>query len=311
MKKVFIDGRAGTTGLRIYERLEKRGDIELLTLCEEKRKDISARKDMLNNCDIAFLCLPDAASREAVGLIENPDVCVLDTSTAFRTDLGWAYGFPELSPAHRQKIAGSKRIAVPGCHAGGFIALVYPLVEAGIISKDQLLCCHSLTGYSGGGKSMIAQYESPEPEDELFSPRQYALTQNHKHLKEMAAITGINNAPVFCPIVADYYNGMLVTVPLFKEWLGGAGAEDIKKIYAQKYTGPVVRYKDDPQEDGFICSNKLSFKDNMEIYAAGNNDRILLMARFDNLGKGASGAAVQNMNIIMGIDETTGLDTGE
>ena len=311
MKKVFIDGKAGTTGLRIYERLEKRDDIQLMTLPEEKRKDVTARKEMLNTCDIAFLCLPDAASIEAVGLIENPDVKVLDTSTAFRTDPGWAYGFPELSQSHRQKIAGSNRIAVPGCHAGGFIALVYPLVEAGIISKNQLLSCHSLTGYSGGGKNMIAQYEDPEPETELFSPRQYGLSQNHKHLKEMKAVTGIENAPVFCPIVADYYNGMLVTVPLFKEWLGGAEAGDIKKIFVEKYSGPVVKYKEEIGEGGFICANKLSFKDNMEIYVEGNDERIILMARYDNLGKGASGAAVQNMNILLGIDETTGLDIGE
>ncbi len=311
MKKVFIDGKAGTTGLRIYERLEKRGDIQLLTLPEDKRKDTSARKEMLNSCDIAFLCLPDAASIEAVGLIENPDVKVLDTSTAFRTHPGWTYGFPELSEAQRQKIASSKRIAVPGCHASGFIALVYPLVEAGIIKANQLLSCHSLTGYSGGGKNMIAQYENPEPEIELFSPRQYGLSQNHKHLKEMKAVTGISSEPVFCPIVADYYNGMLVTVPLFGEWLGSAGIEDIKKIYSEKYAGPVVRYKEEIGEGGFICSNKLSFKDNMEIFVEGNDDRIILMARYDNLGKGASGAAVQNMNIILGIDETTGLDIGE
>ena len=311
MKKVFIDGKAGTTGLRIYERLSKREDIQLLLLPEEKRKDLSARKEMLNTCDIAFLCLPDAASIEAVSLIENPDVCVLDTSTAFRTDPDWAYGFPELSPEHRQKIINSKRIAVPGCHAGGFIALVYPLVETGILKSDQLLSCHSLTGYSGGGKNMISQYENPEPEPELFSPRQYGLSQNHKHLKEMKAVTGIENFPVFCPIVADYYNGMLVTVPLFKEWLGGAEACDIKNVYSKKYTGPIVKYKEDIGENGFICSNKLSFFDNMEIYVEGNDERIILMARYDNLGKGASGAAVQNMNIIMGIDETTGLDIGE
>lgn len=311
MKKVFIDGKAGTTGLRIYERLEKRDDIQLLTLSEEKRKDVCARREMLNSCDIAFLCLPDAASIEAVGLIENPDVCVLDTSTAFRTHPQWTYGFPELSDSHRRKISESKRIAVPGCHASGFIALVYPLVEAGILAKDQLLSCHSLTGYSGGGKNMIARYEDPRPDPALFSPRQYGLSQNHKHLKEMKAITGIENAPVFCPIVANYYNGMLVTVPLFKEWLCGADAEDVKKIYVEKYSGPVVKYKETADEGGFICSNKLSFKDGMEIFVEGNGERIILMARYDNLGKGASGAAVQNMNILLGTDETTGLDIGE
>ncbi len=308
MKKIFIDGKAGTTGLRIYERLSERSDIELMLLPEEKRKDVEARREALNTCDIAFLCLPDAAAIESVGLIENENVKVLDTSTAHRTAPGWAYGFPELSAQHREKIKNSNRIAVPGCHASGFISLVYPLVEAGAISADTLLTCHSLTGYSGGGKKMIAEYEDAEPDVSLESPRQYGLTQNHKHLKEMKAITGINAFPAFCPIVADYYSGMLVTVPLFKEQLNGVTVEDIKKIYAQKYTSDVVRYKDEIGENGFICSNKLSFNDSMEIFVEGNEDRILLMSRYDNLGKGASGAAIQNMNILLGIDEKTGLE---
>ena len=308
MKKVFIDGKAGTTGLRIYERLSDRADIELMLLPEEKRKDVEARREALNTCDIAFLCLPDAAAIESVGLIENENVKVLDTSTAHRTDPDWAYGFPELSPAHREKIKNSNRIAVPGCHASGFISLVYPLVEAGAISPDTLLTCHSLTGYSGGGKKMIAEYEDAEPDVALESPRQYGLTQNHKHLKEMKAITGINAFPAFCPIVADYYSGMLVTVPLFKEQLNGVTVEDIKRIYANKYHSDVVRYKDEIGENGFICSNKLSFNDSMEIFVEGNEDRILLMSRYDNLGKGASGAAIQNMNILLGIDEKTGLE---
>lgn len=308
MKKVFIDGKAGTTGLRIYERLSERTDIELMLLPEEKRKDIEARREMLNTCDIAFLCLPDAAAIEAVGLIENEKVRVLDTSTAHRTDPGWAYGFPELSEAHREKIKNSNRIAVPGCHASGFISLVYPLIEAGAISKDTLLTCHSLTGYSGGGKKMIAEYEDTEPDIALASPRQYGLTQNHKHLKEMKAITGINSFPAFCPIVADYYSGMLVTVPLFKEQLTGVTLQDIKEIYAKKYTSDMVSFNDEIGEDGFICSNKLSFNDSMEIFVEGNEDRILLMSRYDNLGKGASGAAIQNMNILLGTDEKTGLE---
>ena len=308
MKKIFIDGKAGTTGLRIYERLSERSDIELMLLPEEKRKDVEARLEALNTCDIAFLCLPDAAAIESVGLIENENVKVLDTSTAHRTAPGWAYGFPELSAQHREKIKNSNRIAVPGCHASGFISLVYPLVEAGAISADTLLTCHSLTGYSGGGKKMIAEYENAEPDVSLESPRQYGLTQNHKHLKEMKAVTGINAFPAFCPIVADYYSGMLVTVPLFKEQLNGVTVEGIKKIYAQKYTSDVVRYKDEVGENGFICSNKLSFNDSMEIFVEGNEDRILLMSRYDNLGKGASGAAIQNMNILLGIDEKTGLE---
>lgn len=308
MKKVFIDGKAGTTGLRIYERLSERSDIELMLLPDEKRKDVEARREALNTCDIAFLCLPDAAAIESVGLIENEKVRVLDTSTAHRTNPDWAYGFPELSPTHRKKIKNSNRIAVPGCHASGFISLVYPLVEAGAISPDTLLTCHSLTGYSGGGKKMIAEYEDVEPDVALESPRQYGLTQNHKHLKEMKAITGINAFPAFCPIVADYYSGMLVAVPLFKEQLNGVTIEDIKKIYADKYHSDIVKYKDEIGENGFICSNKLSFNDSMEIFVEGNEDRILLMSRYDNLGKGASGAAIQNMNILLGTDEKTGLE---
>lgn len=308
MKKIFIDGSAGTTGLRIYERLSERKDIELMTLCEEKRKDIDARHEMLNSCDIAFLCLPDPAAIEAVGLIENPDVKVLDTSTAHRTNPDWAYGFPELSESLKNKIINSKRIAVPGCHASGFISLVYPLVESGILPKDAPLSCHSLTGYSGGGKKMIAQYEDPEPDTALESPRQYGLSQQHKHLKEMKAITGIDRNPLFCPIVADYYSGMLVTVPIFSEYLNGAGIDDIKNVYKSKYNGAIVRYREEIGEDGFICSNELSFKDNMEIFVEGNEERILLMARYDNLGKGASGAAIQNLNILLGVDETTGLE---
>ena len=308
MKKVFIDGKAGTTGLRIYERLSERSDIELMLLPEEKRKDVEARREALNACDIAFLCLPDAAAVESVGLIENENVKVLDTSTAHRTDPDWAYGFPELSAAHREKIKNSNRIAVPGCHASGFISLVYPLIEAGAISADTLLTCHSLTGYSGGGKKMIAEYEGEDPDVALKSPRQYGLTQNHKHLKEMKAITGINTFPAFCPIVADYYSGMLVSVPLFKEQLNGVSIDDIKKIYADKYHSDIVKYKDEIGENGFICSNKLSFNDSMEIFVEGNEDRILLMSRYDNLGKGASGAAIQNMNILLGTDEKTGLE---
>ena len=308
MKKVFIDGKAGTTGLRIYERLSERSDIELMLLPEEKRKDVEARREALNTCDIAFLCLPDAAAIESVGLIENENVKVLDTSTAHRTNPDWAYGFPELSAAHREKIMNSKRIAVPGCHASGFISLVYPLVEAGAISPDTLLTCHSLTGYSGGGKKMIAEYEDAEPDVALESPRQYGLNQNHKHLKEMKAITGINAFPAFCPIVANYYSGMLVTVPLFREQLNGVTIEDIKKIYANKYHSDIVKYKDEIGENGFICSNKLSFDDSMEIFVEGNEDRILLMSRYDNLGKGASGAAIQNMNILLGTDEKAGLE---
>jgi N-acetyl-gamma-glutamyl-phosphate reductase len=215
MKKVFIDGSAGTTGLRIAERLENRKDITLIKLTEENRKDINARREALNQADIAFLCLPDAASREAVALTENTNTVLLDTSTAHRTNDDWAYGFPELSQSHREKVINSKRIAVPGCHASGFIALIYPLVESGILPKDALLSCFSLTGYSGGGKGMIADYESAERDDLLDAPRQYGIAQTHKHLPEMSKICGIENAPAFVPVVGDFYSGMEVTIPLF------------------------------------------------------------------------------------------------
>lgn len=307
MKKVFIDGSAGTTGLRIYERLESRQDIQLMTLSDELRKDREARREMLNSCDLAFLCLPDDAAREAISLIENPEVTVIDTSTAHRTLDSWAYGFPELSDEYRMNISHSKRIAVTGCHASGFISLVYPLVEAGILSPSSELCCHSLTGYSGGGKKMIADYEDSGRCDLLSAPRQYALTQTHKHLPEMKKVCGLERSPAFCPIVADYYSGMLVTVPIFASMING-GLEDVKKIYASKYNGKVVKYVENADESGMLSAMALSGKDSMEISVYGNDERILLVSRFDNLGKGASGAAIQCMNISFGLDETIGLD---
>lgn len=307
MKKIFIDGSAGTTGLRIAERLESRKDIELIKLSEENRKDIAARKEAINLADIAFLCLPDAAAIEAVSLIENDNTVVLDTSTAHRTNEDWAYGFPELSKEHEEKIKNSKRIAVPGCHASGFIALIYPLVEKGILDKNTLLSCFSLTGYSGGGKKMIAEYEASDKDNLLNAARQYGLSQNHKHLPEMKDITGIENEPVFIPVVDNFYSGMEVTVPLFASEINGT-VEDIKKAYKEKYQGPLVNYVEDFDEQGFVSANKLSFKDSMEISVSGNNDRILLIARYDNLGKGASGAAVECMNIVLGASKTEGLD---
>jgi len=307
MKKIFIDGSAGTTGLRIFDRLNDREDIEIISLTEEKRKDSIARKKALNEADIAFLCLPDAAAIEAVSMIENPDTVVIDTSTAHRTNPLWAYGFPELSKAYEEKIINSKRIAVPGCHASGFIALVYPLVEKGIISKDILLSCFSLTGYSGGGKKMIAEYESVERDVLLDSPRQYGISQNHKHLPEMSVITGLNNKPAFCPIVADFYSGMEVTVPLFSSMLNNADIETIKSVYEEKYNGPIVSYVNSSDENGFLSASKLSGMDSMEISVSGNDDRILLVARYDNLGKGASGAAIECLNIVLGAEKTQGL----
>ncbi|MBE6777494.1 MAG: N-acetyl-gamma-glutamyl-phosphate reductase [Ruminococcaceae bacterium] len=307
MKKVFIDGSAGTTGLRIVERLKNRKDIELIILSEEKRKDIEARRKALNSADIAFLCLPDVASREAVALTQNTNTVLLDTSTAHRTLDDWSYGFPELSAKQKAKIVNSKRIAVPGCHASGFIALVYPLVESGILPKDALLSAFSLTGYSGGGKGMIADYELAERDKLLDAPRQYGITQNHKHLPEMVKLCGIDNAPVFIPVVGDFYSGMEVTIPLFASQINGT-TQDIKNVYKTKYNGPVVKYTEDFAESGFVSANKLSFNDGMEISVSGNEERILLIARYDNLGKGASGAAIQCMNLVMGIDETEGLD---
>ncbi len=307
MKKVFIDGSAGTTGLRIAERLQGREDIQLITLSEEKRKDLQARKEALNAADIAFLCLPDDAAREAVSLIANDDTVVIDASTAHRTLPDWAYGFPQLSASHREKITSSKRIAVPGCHASGFIALVYPLIEAGVLQKDALVTCHSITGYSGGGKKMIAEYEGEGRNSLLDAPRQYGLTQRHKHLKEMKAITGLENPPVFCPIVSDFYSGMTMTVPLFKSQLS-CGVEKIKEIYAKKYTGEIVCYTENMDDGGFISGGTLSKKDGMQITVAGNEERILLIATYDNLGKGASGAAIECMNIALGVHTTSGLE---
>ncbi|MBQ8403931.1 MAG: N-acetyl-gamma-glutamyl-phosphate reductase [Clostridia bacterium] len=306
-KKIFIDGSAGTTGLDIFRRIAGREDIELITLPEEQRKDVSARKKALNEADIAFLCLPDAAAIESAGLVENENTVLLDTSTAHRTDDAWAYGFPELSEKHYEKIKNSKRIAVPGCHASGFIALVYPLIESGILAGDARLSCFSLTGYSGGGKKMIAEYEGEDRNVLLDAPRQYALAQKHKHLPEMAKIAGLENAPVFCPIVGDFYSGMEVTIPLFACDINGT-AEDIKKVYAEKYTGGVVKYVENGDEEGFASAGKKSGTDAMEISVFGNEERILLTARYDNLGKGACGAAIECLNIVMGAELTEGMN---
>ncbi len=309
MKKVFIDGSAGTTGLRIYERLEARSDISLIKLPEEKRKDLNARKEAINSADIVFLCLPDDAARESVSLLENENTVVLDTSTAHRTEAGWTYGFPEIKKDIENALPTAKKIAVPGCHASGVIALVYPLIEAGILKKDALLSVTSVTGYSGGGKKMIAEYEADEIDPLLTAPRQYALSQAHKHLKEISAVTTLENIPAFSPIVSDFYSGMCVTVPVFSSQLcNGKTVDDIKEVYKNKFVGPVVKYNDEADEAGFLSAVALSGFDSMEIAVFGNEDRILLAARYDNLGKGASGAAVECMNIVMGVDPTTGLN---
>ncbi len=302
MKKVFIDGSAGTTGLRIYERLSSRKDIHLFTLPDETRKDINARRDALNSADIAFLCLPDDAARESVSLVSNPSTAIIDTSTAHRVNPEWAYGLPELS-GQRDKIILSKRVANPGCHATGFIVLVAPLIQAGIVGNNEPLTCFSITGYSGGGKKMIGQYEADDRNELFDAPRQYGLAQKHKHLPEMTKVSGLKVSPVFCPIVAPYYAGMEVTVSLYNK--------DIKAIaecYRNYYHDGVVHFSDDADEGGFISAGKFAGRDDLEISVYGNTERILLVSRFDNLGKGASGAAIQNMNILLGADETTGLN---
>ncbi|MBO5356796.1 MAG: N-acetyl-gamma-glutamyl-phosphate reductase [Clostridia bacterium] len=307
-KKIFIDGKAGTTGLRIEERLSNRDDIEIVILPDELRKDVNAKKKVLNEVDIAFLCLPDQAAIESVSLIDNPNVVVIDTSTAHRTNPDWAYGFPELDKSFEEKIKNSKRIAVPGCHASGFIALVYPLIKNGIISPDTYLTCHSLTGFSGGGKKMIEEYGSDDRCQLLDAPRQYGLTQSHKHLPEMSKITGLNNLPIFCPIVSDFYSGMEVTVPLFKSQLLKGDIDTVKEIYKNAYNTQIVYYKESSSEAGFLSAGALSGKDSMQIEVFGNEDRILLTARYDNLGKGASGAAVECLNIVLGQEKTKTLE---
>jgi len=308
VKKVFIDGSAGTTGLRIRERLAERRDLEVVTLPEELRKDIAARRDALNAADVAFLCLPDAAAIEAVSLVENPKTVVIDTSTAHRTADGWEYGFPELE-GRRERIANATRIANPGCHASGFVALVEPLVRRGVLKADAELVATSLTGYSGGGKKMIAEYEGSGSQGLLAGGRQYALGQVHKHLPEMVKVCALSHAPAFLPIVVPHLSGMEVSVPLFRSQLADTKVtlDDLRRLYAAYYEKGLVRFVEDPSEGGFLSSAKLSGKDSLEISVHGNEDRILLVARFDNLGKGASGAAIQNMNVTLGVDESLGL----
>lgn len=305
MTKVFIDGSAGTTGLRIFDRLSSREDISLIKLPDEIRKDPAARADAINSADIVFLCLPDAAAIEAVGMLDNKHTTIIDTSTAHRTSDGWAYGFPELK-GYREKIKNSQLIANPGCHASGFVALVQPLRDAGIIEKDLPLSCFSLTGYSGGGKKMIADYEEEGKDPLLNAPRQYGLTQQHKHLKEIVKVCRLDVTPLFCPIVGDFYSGMEVTVPLFAKDVKGS-LKDIAEVYSNLYSGKIIHFSESADENGFLSAAAFSGRDDMQITVCGNEDRYLLVARFDNLGKGASGSAIQNMNIKLGLAEDTGL----
>lgn len=313
MKKVFIDGSEGTTGLRIFERFEKRDDIELLKISSELRKDPEEISKFINESDITFLCLPDAAAREAVQLCTNPNTIIIDTSTAHRTNPDWAYGYPELSPEHRNAIRNGKRIAVPGCHATGFITLVYPLIANGVMPKDYPVSAFSLTGYSGGGKKMIAEYEGEDRDKELSSPRVYGLSQKHKHLPEMMSVCGLEREPLFSPIVADYYSGMLVTINLYSDMLNGKqDPESIHKIYENHYKGEkfikVNTLGAETESRSFLGSNNYSGYDGIEIFVTGNEDRISISSRFDNLGKGASGAAIQCLNVVLGCDEGMGLN---
>jgi N-acetyl-gamma-glutamyl-phosphate reductase len=312
MKKVFIDGSEGTTGLRIFERFEGRDDIEILKIPSELRKEPSEIRKYINASDITFLCLPDQAAREAVEMVDNDNTIIIDTSTAHRTEAGWAYGYPELSKAHRDAIRNGKRIAVPGCYATGFITAAYPMVAKGILPKDYPVAAFAMSGYSGAGKKTIAVYEADERDKELDSPREYALSQQHKHLKEMQIITGLDKAPLFSPLICDYYSGMVVTLQFYTEMLNGKPTpKDVHEMFEKYYEGEqfikVMPFGKEADYNGFLAGNACSGWDGIEIYVTGNEDRMLVSTRFDNLGKGASGAAIQCLNIILGCEENKGL----
>ncbi len=312
MKKVFIDGSEGTTGLRIFERFEGRDDIEILKIPSESRKDPDEIKKYINASDITFLCLPDAAAREAAAMVENESTIIIDTSTAHRTEEGWAYGYPELSPQHREAIQNGKRIAVPGCYATGFITVAYPMVAKEMLPKDYPVAAFAMSGYSGAGKKTIAVYEADERDSELDAPREYALTQNHKHLKEMQKITGLTRVPLFSPLICDYYSGMVVTLQFYANMLNGNPTpEKVHELFAAYYEGEqfikVMPFGKETAYNGFLAGNACSGWDGIELYVTGNDDRILVSTRFDNLGKGASGAAVQCLNILLGCEENKGL----
>lgn len=306
MKQVFIDGSAGTTGLRIKERLKARTDVALIELKDEDRKNEALRKEAMNDADAVFLCLPDDAARQAVQMVENENTIVLDASTAHRTLPGWMYGLPQLSGAQKKAIQTAKRIAVPGCHACGFIVLTAPLVKAGVVDAQTVLSCTSLTGYSGGGKSMIAEYESQQRSPLLNAPRMYGLTQQHKHLKEMCAVTGLSHAPVFLPIVGDFYSGMQVTVPLPESQCKASRAQ-IEEIYRSAYDDAIIRWDAHMEQDGFLSALTLSGRDDMRVGLMGTDERLIAVAQYDNLGKGASGAAIECMNLALGLSDYEGL----
>ena len=307
---VYIDGKEGTTGLQIYDRLAQRQDIDLLLIDEDKRKDAAERKKCINAADIVFLCLPDAAAREAVALVENDRTRIIDASTAHRTAEGWAYGFAELSPEHRAAVAAGKRVANPGCHATGFISAVYPLVKYGLLPPDYPLTCFSLTGYSGGGKKMIAEYEVADKGAALYAPQLYGLNLEHKHLPEMQKVCSLLRAPVFCPIVDDYYKGMATSVTLHTALLPGhPSAAQLHDVLEDHYSGAaLVSVAPLGYTEKRIAANTMAGSDRLQLIICGHEDQVLITALFDNLGKGASGAAVQNMNLMLGLEETTGLN---
>lgn len=311
--KVFIDGSEGTTGLRIFERFEKRDDVELLKIPSELRKDPDTVKKYINESDITFLCLPDAAAIEAVSMVENENVTIIDTSTAHRTEEGWAYGYPELSKEHRDRIKNGKRIAVPGCYASGFITIGYPLVNSGILPADYPVSIFAVSGYSGGGKKLIAAYEEEGRDPKFDSARMYAWTQSHKHLKEMKKITGLSKEPLFCPMTTNYHSGMIVQVPIYADMLNRKmSPEALREFFAGYYANEkfirVMPFGADVEAGGALFSDACAGWDGMEIFVTGNSERMVVATRFDNLGKGASGAAIQCMNIVLGCDEAKGLN---
>ena len=311
--KVYIDGQAGTTGLKLYDRIKDRPDITLLTIDPAKHRDNAERARLINESDVTFLCLPDAASVEAVSFAENPNVRIIDASTAHRTNPDWAYGFPELSPAHRARILTADRVAVPGCYASGFASLVYPMIQSGMMPADYPVTCHAVSGYSGAGKAAIAVYESADRPAEFDSPRQYALGQKHKHLPEMQKVSGLAYPPMFNPLVCDYYAGMVVSVPLHRRLLNGKpeieeyGIEPFMHYAGQQFVKVRALQGADVLENGFLPANTLAGTNLLEVFVCGNDEQILLAARLDNLGKGASGAALQCFNLMTGAPEETGL----
>jgi len=315
MFKVFIDGQEGTTGLQIHERLKSRTDLHILKIADQDRKNPEVKQRFLNEADLVILCLPDEASRESVNLIQNDQTKVIDSSTAFRTADGWTYGIPELNKQQRDRIKNAKRLSNPGCHATGFIMALYPLIQEHIVPQDYPVFAQSVTGYSGGGKKLIAVYESGEtPKENLKAPRHYALSLKHKHVAEMQKVTGLQHPPLFTPIVDDYYQGMVVSIPLMSRMLPNKiTAPEVREILADYYQSePFVRvipFESSPfLDNGFLIPTECNQTNRIDLFVFGNDDQILVAARLDNLGKGASGAAVQNMNIMLGVEESTGLN---